>query len=44
MKTNKKKTVTFDEHLDYEYGKIGTPRLDKNEQVFEAFKLAVMLQ
>ncbi|MHB8854338.1 MAG: helix-turn-helix domain-containing protein [Ignavibacteriaceae bacterium] len=44
MKTNKKKMVTFDEHLDNEYGKIGTPRRDKYEQGFEAFKLGVMLQ
>ena len=44
MKTNKKKMVTFDEHLDNEYGKIGTARRDKYEQGFEAFKLGVMLQ
>jgi DNA-binding XRE family transcriptional regulator len=44
MKTNKKKMVTFDEHLDNEYGMIGTPRRDKYEQGFEAFKLGVMLQ
>jgi len=44
MKTNKKKIVTFDEHLDNEYGKIGTARRDKYEQGFEAFKLGVMLQ
>ncbi len=44
MKINKKKIVTFDEHLDNEYGKIGTLRRDKYEQGFEAFKLGVMLQ
>ena len=43
MKT-KNKTVTFDEHLDKEYGKIGTAARDKYEQEFEAFKLGVMLQ
>jgi len=43
MKT-KNKIVTFDEHLDREYGKIGTPARDKFEQEFEAFKLGVMLQ
>jgi DNA-binding XRE family transcriptional regulator len=43
MKT-KNKIVTFDEHLDREYGKIGTASRDKYEQQFEAFKLGVMLQ
>jgi DNA-binding XRE family transcriptional regulator len=43
MKT-KNKIVTFDEHLDREYGKIGTPSRDKYEHEFEAFKLGVMLQ
>jgi HTH-type transcriptional regulator/antitoxin HipB len=40
----KNKIVTFNEHLDREYGKIGTPSRDKYEQEFEAFKLGVMLQ
>ena len=44
MKINKKKFVTFNEHLDNEYGKIGTLHRDKYEQGFEAFKLGVMLQ
>ena len=43
MKT-KNKITTFNEHLDREYGKIGTPARDKYEQEFEAFKLGVMLQ
>ena len=43
MKT-KNKIVTFDEHLDNEYGKVGTEARDKYEQEFEAFKLGVMLQ
>ena len=43
MKT-KNKTTTFNEHLDQEYGKIGTPVRDSFEQGFEAFKLGVMLQ
>jgi HTH-type transcriptional regulator / antitoxin HipB len=43
MKT-KNKIVTFDEHLDKEYGKIGTALREKYEQKFEAFKLGVMLQ
>jgi HTH-type transcriptional regulator / antitoxin HipB len=43
MKT-KNKIITFNEHLDREYGKIGVPTRDKYEQEFEAFKLGVMLQ
>jgi len=46
MKTRKNKTklISFEEHLDNEYGKKGTPARDKYEQEFEAFKLGVMLQ
>ncbi len=43
MKT-KNKIVTFEEHLDREYGKRGTSGREKYEQRFEAFKLGVMLQ
>ena len=43
MKT-RNKIVTFEEHLEREYGKIGTPKRDKYEQEFESFKLGVMLQ
>ena len=43
MKT-KNKIVTFEEHLDKDSGKIGTPSRDKFEQEFEAFKLGVILQ
>ena len=43
MKT-KNKIITFNEHLDREYGKIGAPARDKYEQEFEAFKLGVVLQ
>jgi HTH-type transcriptional regulator / antitoxin HipB len=43
MKT-KNNTTTFEEFLNQEYGKIGTPKRDKYEQGFEAFKLGVMLQ
>jgi len=44
MKTKKNKLVTFDEHLDSQYGKRGTPRREKFEQGFEVFKLGIMLQ
>ena len=43
MKT-KNNITTFEEFLNLEYGKIGTPKRDKYEQGFEAFKLGVMLQ
>ena len=43
MKT-KNKILTFEEHLDKDYGKSGTPSRDKFEQEFEAFKLGVILQ
>jgi DNA-binding XRE family transcriptional regulator len=40
----KNNIMTFEELLEKEYGKIGTPSRDKYEQGFEAFKLGVMLQ
>ena len=40
----KNSTITFNEFLNQEYGKIGTPKRDKYEQGFEAFRLGVMLQ
>ncbi len=44
MKTKKNNILTFQAHLDREYGKRGTKRREKYEQGFEAFKLGVMLQ
>lgn len=43
MKT-KKNITTFDEYLDHQYGKNGSPKRDKFEQGFEIFKLGVMLE
>lgn len=43
MKTNNNIT-TFEEFLIQEYGKIGTPKRNKYEQGYEAFKLGVMLK
>lgn len=40
----KSKIVSFEDHLDQEYGKKGLPAREKYEQEFEAFKLGVMLQ
>ena len=45
MKKGKIKNLTsFADHLDEQYGKIGTVKRDDYEQGFEAFKLGVMLQ
>ena len=45
MKNQKNKNlVSWDNHLDRKYGKIGTPTRDKYEQEFEAFKLGVLIQ
>jgi HTH-type transcriptional regulator/antitoxin HipB len=45
MKNQKNKNLTsWDNHLDEKYGKIGTPKRDKYEQGFEAFKLGVLIQ
>ena len=40
----KSKIVTFEDHLDSQYGKRGTAKREKYERGFEAFKLGVMLQ
>ena len=40
---SKNRIVSFDDHLDHEYGKVGSPIREKYEQEFEAFKLGVML-
>src|ERR1039458_5112842 len=42
-KVNKNLTSLAD-HLDSQYGKRGTPKREKYEEGFEAFKLGVMLQ
>jgi len=44
MKTKINKSISFDEHLDHEYGKRDTEKREKYEQGFEAFKLGVILQ
>ncbi len=40
----KNKITSFKDHLDKRYGKKGTPKRDKFEEGFEAFKLGVYLQ
>jgi len=36
--------ISWDDHLDKKYGKIGTPSRDKYEEGFEAFKIGVLIQ
>ena len=45
MKKTKNKNLTpFADHLDKQYGKVGTAKRDTYEQGFEAFKLGVLIQ
>jgi DNA-binding XRE family transcriptional regulator len=45
MKTNQTNNlVSWDDHLDEKYGKIGTPTRDKYEEGFENFKIGVLIQ
>lgn len=43
-KTVNNNLTSFKDHLDKQYGKIGTPEREKFEEGFEAFKLGVMIQ
>lgn len=43
MQTNKNLT-SFDDHLDEQYGKIGTELRVKFEEEFETFKIGVLIQ
>ena len=36
--------VSWDDHLDKKYGKIGTPTRGRYEEEFEAFKIGVLIQ
>ena len=44
MKKVNNTITSFADHLDQQYGKKGTPKRDKFEEGFEAFKLGVMIQ
>lgn len=44
MKKTANNLTSFDDHLDQEYGKIGTPNRDKFEEGYEAFKLGALIQ
>ena len=43
MKTDKKFT-SFDDHLDEQYGNIGTESRDKFQEEFETFRIGVLIQ
>jgi HTH-type transcriptional regulator / antitoxin HipB len=45
MKTNQENNlVSWDDHLDKKYGKIGTPSREKYEEEIENFKIGVFIQ
>jgi len=45
MKTNQENNlVSWDDHLDKKYGKLGSPTRDKYEEGFENFKIGVLIQ
>jgi DNA-binding XRE family transcriptional regulator len=45
MKSDKTtKLVSWDDHIDEKYRKIGTPKRNKYEVEFEAFKIGVLIQ
>lgn len=43
MKTDKKIT-SFDDHLEEQYGKKGTPTREKFEEEFETFRIGILIQ
>jgi DNA-binding XRE family transcriptional regulator len=43
MKTDKRITA-FDDHLDEQYGKIGTESREKFQEEFETFKIGILIQ
>ena len=44
MTKKKNNLVSWEDHLDEKYGKVGTPTRDKYEEGFEAFKIGVLIQ
>jgi len=43
MKKTNKNLTSFADHLDKQYGKLGTPTRENYEEGFETFKLGAML-
>lgn len=44
MTKKKNNLVSWEDHLDEKYGKVGTPTRDKYEEGFESFKIGVLIQ
>ena len=44
MKAQENNFVSWDDHLDNKYGKLGTPSREKYEESFENFKIGVLIQ
>lgn len=44
MTKKKNNLVSWEDHLNEKYGKVGTPTRDKYEEEFEAFKIGVLIQ
>ena len=44
MSKKNKNLTSFNDHLDQQYGKKGSPARDKFEQEFEAFKIGILIQ
>lgn len=45
MKTGQEnKMVSWDDHLNKKYGKVGSPTRDKYEEGFENFKIGILIQ
>ncbi len=45
MKTNQENNlISWDDHLDQKYGKLGTPSRELYEEGFENFKIGVLIQ
>ena len=44
MEKQENNLTSFEDHLDQQYGKLGTETRNRYEQGFEAFKLDVLIQ
>lgn len=43
-KNQESNLISWDDHLDEKYGKMGTPSREKYEEGFENFKIGVLIQ
>jgi DNA-binding XRE family transcriptional regulator len=44
MSKTDKRITSFDDHLDEQYGKIGTESREKFQEEFETFKIGILIQ